>query len=56
MDKETLEPKLENIMYNYMGCSVMMFGPLVRFGITIKVGQPGFTLYTKKYYHNFKVL
>ena len=36
MDKETLMPKLENIMYNYMNCSMMMFGPLVRFGITFK--------------------
>ena len=36
IDKETLEPKLENFMYNYMNCSMMMFGPLVRFGITFK--------------------
>ena len=36
MNKETLEPKLENVMYNYMNCSMMMFGPLVRFGITYK--------------------
>ena len=56
MDKETLMPKLENVMYNYMNCSMMMFGPLVRFGITFKQNQPGYTLYTKKYYHNFKVL
>ena len=42
-------------MYNYMNCSVMMFGPLVRFSITYKTNQPGFTNYTRKYYHNFKV-
>ena len=56
MDKDTLEPQLENIMYNYMQSSVMMFGPLVRFGITYKTNEPGYCCYTKKYLHNFKVL
>jgi hypothetical protein len=32
-----------------------MFGPLVRFSITYKTNQAGFTNYTRKYYHNFKV-
>ena len=26
MDKETLEPKLENVVNNYMGCSQLLFG------------------------------
>ena len=36
IDKQTFEPTLENVMNNYMNCSVMMFGPLVRFSITYK--------------------
>lgn len=33
----------------------MMFGARVRYGITYKTGQPNFTIYTRKYFHNFKV-
>lgn len=33
----------------------MMYGARVRFGITYKANQPGFQIYTRKYYHNFKV-
>lgn len=36
IDKQTLEPKLENVMYNYMKCTMMMFGRRVRYGITYK--------------------
>jgi len=36
MDKETLIPSLENVMYNFMGCSQMMFGKKVRNCITFK--------------------
>lgn len=32
-----------------------MFGSLVRYGIAYKTNQPGFTAYSRKYYHNFKV-
>jgi hypothetical protein len=38
-----------------MNCSQMMFGAKVRYGITFKAGQPNFTVYIRKYYHNFKV-
>lgn len=55
IDKDTFMPTLENVMYNYMQCSVMMFGSRVRFGITYKSNQPGFSVYTRKYFHNFKV-
>ena len=55
IDKETFEPTLENVMYNNMNCSVMMFGAKVRFGVTYKANQPGFTIYSRKFYHNFKV-
>ena len=33
----------------------MMFGAKVRFGVTFKANQPDFTIYTRKYGHNFKV-
>jgi hypothetical protein len=29
-------PELENVMYNYMKCTQMMFGRRVRYGITFK--------------------
>ena len=38
-NKKTLQPTLENVMYNYMNCSQMMFGAKVRYGITFKTGQ-----------------
>lgn len=48
-------PKLENCMNNFMQCSQMMFGTRVRYGITFKANQPGIQIYTRKFYHNFKV-
>lgn len=48
-------PTLENVMNNFMNCSMMMIGRFVRFAITYKTNQPGFTIYTRSYYHNFKV-
>jgi hypothetical protein len=55
INKETLEPALENVMFNYMGCSTMMFGSRVRYGITYKANQKGFNLYRRKYEHDYKV-
>jgi len=55
IDKETFEPSLENTMYNFMQCSQMMFGTRVRFGISFKANQPGFQIYTRKFFHNYKV-
>jgi len=55
IDKETFIPKLENVMWNFMKCSQMMFGARVKYGISYKQNQPGFQIYTRKYYHNFKV-
>ena len=55
IDKKTLMPHLENVMFNFMHCSQMMFGSRVRYGISYKTGQPNFTIYTRKYFHNFKV-
>jgi len=55
IDKKTLMPKLENVMYNYMNCSQMMFGSKVRYGISYKTNQKSFVIYRRKYEHNFKV-
>ena len=55
IDRETCEPRLENVMYNFMQCSQMMFGKRVRYGITYKNDQSGFQIFTRKYFHNFKV-
>jgi len=55
IDKETFIPTLENCMNNFMACSQMMFGARVFYGITFKANQPGFQIYSRKYFHNFKV-
>lgn len=55
IDKKTLMPTLENVMYNYMNCSQMMFGSKVKYGITYKTNQKSFVIYRRKYEHNFKV-
>ena len=55
IDKETLEPKLENVMYNFTNCSSLLIGTKVRFGIAFKTSQPDFEIFTRRQYHNFKV-
>lgn len=55
ISNETLMPELENVMFNFMGASQMMFGSKVRFCVTFKTNQPNFSIYCRKYYHNFKV-
>jgi hypothetical protein len=54
IDKLTLEPTLENVMKNYMVCSQMMFGPKVRFSIAYKTNENSYTIFSKKYEHDFK--
>jgi len=55
IDPNTFMPALENSMNNFMGCSLMMIGRRVRFGITYKTNQPGFVIFARTSYHNFKV-
>ena len=45
MDKETLLPTLENVMYNYMDCVQMMIGPKVRYCVTYKPGAKAFNVF-----------
>lgn len=42
-------------MHNFMNCSSLMFGSRVRYGISFKVSQPDFEIYTRSHNHNFKV-
>ena len=55
VDRDTLMPELENVMYNYMQCSYMMIGPKVRYCVTYKNDSRGFNIFRAKYVHNFKV-
>lgn len=55
IDPVTFEPILENVMYNYMNCTQMMFGSKVRYCITYKTNQRSFQIYRRKFMHNFKV-
>lgn len=55
IDKESLMPVLENVMFNFMNCSQMMFGPKVKFCITYKNNERGFDVYTRKFTHGLKI-
>lgn len=55
IDKETLMPKFENVMSNYMNCNQMMFGSRVKYCVTYKTNQKSFDIYRRKYFHDFKV-
>jgi hypothetical protein len=55
IDPETLEPKLENVMYNYMCCNQMMIGAMRRYSITYKQNERSFDIYQRKYMHNLRV-
>ena len=55
IDKETLIPKLENAMKNFLKCSQLMFGSRKKYGISYKQNQSEFSIYTRKFYHNYKV-
>lgn len=54
-DKVGLIPELENVMQNFMECSQMIIGSKVRYCVTFKAGQPDFSVFTRRQYHNFKV-
>jgi hypothetical protein len=55
IDPETFEPKLENVMYNYMSCNQMMIGAMKRYSITYKQNERCFEIYTRKFMHNLRV-
>ena len=39
IEPRTYEPKLENVMQNFMGCTMMMFGSKVKYCITYKTNE-----------------
>jgi len=47
INKRTLMPELENVMFNFMKCSSLMFGARVRYGIAFKANQPDFEIFTR---------
>lgn len=55
VDLQTYEVIPENVMTNFMNCSIMMFGPQVKYGITYKSNEQSFDIYRKKYVHDYKV-
>jgi hypothetical protein len=55
VDDKTLLPERENVMNNDTQSSVLMFGRAVRYGVAYKTSEPGFRVWSRKYYHNFKV-
>jgi hypothetical protein len=40
-------------MFNFMECTAMIFGPRSRWCITYKVGQIGFFIHRRKYFHTY---
>jgi hypothetical protein len=48
-------PQLENVMQNYTSCNNMMIGPARRFAIIFAVGEKAFSIFRRKYNHNFRV-
>ena len=55
IDMETYEAVMENVMNNFMNCSIMMFGALGKYGITYKTNEGNFDVYRRKYIHDYKV-
>ena len=55
VDRETLMPELENVMYNYMSCNQMMIGSKKRYAITYKQNEKSFDIYQQKFMHNLRV-
>jgi hypothetical protein len=55
MDDQTFIPEIENVMNNYVNCSMMMFGRKGVYGITYKTNEGNFDVYRRKYIHDYKV-
>lgn len=55
IDKNTGMPALDNVMTNYMKCSIMISGPRVKFFVTYKRNERTLNIFQKKYSHEFKI-
>jgi hypothetical protein len=54
INNEEFMPKLENVMFNYMGCNQIIFGSDVSFAITYCEHDKKMTLFQRKYEHSYK--
>jgi len=55
IDSKTGEPKLNNVMNNFMDCAIMMYGVKGKYCITYKINERSFDIYRRKYVHDYKV-
>ena len=55
INQDTFEPKLDNVMFNFMNCNQMMFGSKVKYGITYKTNMDSFYIWTRKFINDFRV-
>jgi len=46
-------PGLENVMYNFMQCTMMLFGSKVRYCVTFAAGDKAFNIYTRGLVNSF---
>jgi hypothetical protein len=54
--QETLMPSLDNVMFNFMKCTSLMIGSRVKYAIAFKIQEPVIRIYTRRVFHNFKVV
>lgn len=55
IDSRTLEPRLENVMNNFMQCNHMCIGRLNKFCVTYRINEKKFSIFRRKYQHNLRV-
>jgi len=55
IDSETLMPHLENVMFNYLSCSKLLFGARGFYCISYQEGQRSYTVHRRKYDHDLKI-
>ena len=54
MDPENLKPILKNVMFNYIGCSQIIFDKTLNYAVTYNLNQEDFEIHRRKYQHDFK--
>jgi hypothetical protein len=51
---ETMKPILKNVMVNFIGCSMLLFGEDKDLCITYKTNQEGLNIFVRRMTHDFK--
>jgi len=49
------KPVLDNVIYNFMTCNMMIFGPKLTVCITYEIGSEDFRIFSRNFKHNFQV-